>query len=435
MALEFLNASHDCLNSRARSLSPAMSLVDSRPVFAARCAAIGLSQQVVQDLVDKGWDTYATFAFCVPTLPGASEASEQSFVDNVITPILGDAAHVDAPKLRRLAFESYTMNAADLKRRVESSEGDAPKKLPALEIAHRLDEVRAVIAPLIVENQLEPSHALVNAVAQCVEEGRWRYFEWSRLTTRNQEVQGLAENAPLKAWKADRNGVVRESSADLDIETKVASDLDLQNALRRRGVAYHAAAAMSFGAHEKILARLFDEFWRPPPAGFLKVTMGQLCQTDREIHTRLAERTRTGLVPTVTGELPLDCHVEPVLNMPAVQWLLMPRPASRANADPSAGRPAEKRRRAGEVPPPPPPGPAKGRRAEKKASKPKGAGKAQKAPMPQKLRGGTPVDEDGNAICFSYNLGQCVDPNCSRVHVCCAVGCFSKTHTFLQHKH
>ena len=334
-----------------------MSVVDSRRVFSARFADIGLPQQIVRDLINKGWDTYANFAACVPTLSNASDASGQSFIDNVITPILGEAAHVDAPKLRQLAFESYTMNSADLKRRVGSSEGDAPKKRPSMETARRLDREWAMFAPLFVENQL--SHALDSAAAQSVGE--------SRLVTRIQEVQRPAENAPLKAWKADKEGVVREAAADLDIETKVASDLDSQDAL----------------------------------------------------------------VTTVTKELPRDCQVEPVLNMPAVQWLLMPRHASSADSDPSAGRPAEKRRRAGEEPALPPPGPATGRQAKKKASKPKGAGKAQKAPMLQKFGGGAQVGEDGKATCFSYNLGH----NCSRVHVCSAEGCFCKIHTSLQHKH
>ncbi|CAJ1448694.1 unnamed protein product [Effrenium voratum] len=127
-----------------------MSLVDSAPVFAARCRAVGLTAEAVTKLAEKGWNTYATFASCVPSLPGSSEAAEAMFVTRVIEPVLGDPGHADGPKLRRLAFESFTMNAADLKRRVESNEGDAPKKLPALEIAHRLDAIRDKVKPLKV---------------------------------------------------------------------------------------------------------------------------------------------------------------------------------------------------------------------------------------------------------------------------------------------
>ena len=83
-----------------------MSLVDSAPVFAARCRAVGLTAEAVTKLAEKGWNTYATFAFCVPSLPGSSEAAETLFVTRVIEPVLGDPDHADGPKLRRLAFES-----------------------------------------------------------------------------------------------------------------------------------------------------------------------------------------------------------------------------------------------------------------------------------------------------------------------------------------
>ena len=173
---------------------------------------MGLTAEAVTKLAEKGWNTYATFAFCVPSLPGSSEAAETLFVTRVIEPVLGDPDHADGPKLRRLAFESFTMNAADLKRRVESNEGDAPKKLPALEIAHRLDAIRDKVKPLLIEKQLEPSHALLNAVNQSVEDGRWRYFEWSKCTTRVQEIQGLTEANQFKSWKPDKNGVIHEVS-------------------------------------------------------------------------------------------------------------------------------------------------------------------------------------------------------------------------------
>ena len=57
-----------------------------------------------------------------------------------------------------------------------------------------------------------------------------------------------------------------------------------------------------------------------------------------------------------------------------------------------------------------------------------------KMPMPAKLRGGMPVDGDGKAICFGYNLGTCHEKQCKKGrHVCCHAGCFNPGHTFLNH--
>ena len=59
--------------------------------------------------------------------------------------------------------------------------------------------------------------------------------------------------------------------------------------------------------------------------------MGQLAAADREIHVKLSEKTRSGLP---IG--PLDQCVQQVLEMPAVMWLLMPKPRQLSAAKPNA---------------------------------------------------------------------------------------------------
>ena len=97
-----------------------MSLVDSNAVFESRALAIGISQDTVNALGLRGWVTHATFAFSVATNPGTGD--DQPFIDGVLIPILGREDHVDAPKLRRLFYESHTLTAADLRRKVDANE-------------------------------------------------------------------------------------------------------------------------------------------------------------------------------------------------------------------------------------------------------------------------------------------------------------------------
>ena len=99
-----------------------MSLVDSHAVFESSALAIGLSQDTVNALGLRGWVTHATFAFSVATNPGTDD--DQPFIDGVLIPILGREDHVDAPKLRRLFYESHTLTAADLWRKVDANEQD-----------------------------------------------------------------------------------------------------------------------------------------------------------------------------------------------------------------------------------------------------------------------------------------------------------------------
>ena len=147
-----------------------MSLVDSNAVFESRALAIGIPQPTINALATRGWVTHATFAFAVATNPAAGD--DQNFIDGVLVPILGNEGHVDAPKLRRLFYESHTLTSADLRRKVEANEQEAPRKLPPPEIAQRLEALQARIRPLVIQNVLEPSHQLINAIVQCVEDGR-----------------------------------------------------------------------------------------------------------------------------------------------------------------------------------------------------------------------------------------------------------------------
>ena len=92
-----------------------MSLVDSAAVFEARARSIGLDDQVIGQMGLRGWVSHAKYAFSVATTPGGDE---QIFADGVIVPLLGNADHRDAPKLRRLFFESHTLTAAEMSERL-----------------------------------------------------------------------------------------------------------------------------------------------------------------------------------------------------------------------------------------------------------------------------------------------------------------------------
>eukprot|EP00435_Cladocopium_sp_Y103_P071307 s612_g37.t1 len=332
--------------------------------------------------------------------------------------------HAEAAILRRLLFESYTLTATELRRKTDSSEADGPKKLPVQEIASRFEALEKKLAPIKVESVLEPSHGLINALAQCFEDGRLRYIEWSKCTSRALELNNVKEHGALKVWKADSSGVIKQSEGDQELKCDANSELEVLNALKRRGIAYELSKLMSFESHEKIISLLFTELQRDPIDGFRRPTMSQLAAADREIHLKLAELTRAGLPLGPSGELPLDKHIDKVLQMPSVMWLLMPKPKTTAAA--SAGAPAA-------APPKKTINPAP--KNQPKADKfNKTKIKKTKIPMPLQLRGGTPVDAEGKSICYGYNLGTCKDKGCKKGrHVCCKPGCFSASHTFLSH--
>ena len=397
-----------------------MSYVDSQSVFRARCDEIKLSTATFEALQAKGWDTFGSYAFSVSTNP--AQITDDDFDTKVAIPVLGSAANGEAALLRRLLFESYTLTATELKRKADNNESDGPKKLPVQEIATRFSALEKKLAPIKVESVLEPSHALINSLAQCCEDGRLRYVEWSKCTSRTMELNNIKESANLKVWKADANGVIKQSDVEASLRCDVGTELEVLNALKRRGMAFELAMLMTFEKHEALISLLFGELQREPLEGFKRPSMSQLASADREIHLK---RTRSGLPLGPQGELPLDRHLDDILALPSVMWLLMPKPKS-ATADRPAAAPK--------------PAPKKTTQPEDKKFPPrnnkfdKTRGKRGKTPMPVQLRGGTPIDGEGRSICYGYNLGTCHDKSCRKGrHVCCKPGCFSSSHSFINH--
>ena len=398
-----------------------MSYVDSESVFKARCDEIKVTQATYDALKDKGWSTFGSYAFSVSTNP--AQLTDDDFDNKVAVPILGSANAQEAAILRRLLFESYTLTATELKRKADNNEGDNPKKLPIQEIAARFSALEKKLQPLKIENVLEPSHSLVNSLAQCADDGRLRYIEWSRCTSRSAELNNVKEQDSLKIWKADAAGNIKQSEAESSLRCDISTELEVMIAMKRRGIAYEIANLMSFEKHELIVNLLFAELQRDVLEGYKKLSISQLAAADREIHLRLAEKTRAGLPLGPMGELPLDQHVAKIIELPSVMWLLMQRPKGVAAEKPVAAVPPQPRPKNKPWQSP------KNGKFDKTRFK-----KHAKTPMPAQLRGGTPVDAEGRSICYGFNLGTCHEKNCKKGrHVCCSPGCFAPSHNFLNH--
>ena len=261
----------------------------------------------------------------------------------------------------------------------------------------------------------------------------------------------MKEDAGLKLLQGGRSGSVKivDPGSRLTADTK--SDLEIMQALRRRGVAYELAAITSFEKHEELIDRLVMEYQRDPMAGFHAVSVAQLQAADREVHVRMGELTRAGLTPGADGSLPLDRPVSEVLAGSRIQWMLMPRQKGSGALGGGGGGEAH------DKPDKPPRKPPKKPNPSKATDKDRGTEKDQKAGpgatpnaadrggkqrktrfvMPKALIGGVPRDDSGNNICFDHNLGKC--PNAAGscpegAHMCCFPSCFDASHVFSHHK-
>ena len=391
-----------------------MAAVDSEALFKAKRRQLKLPDDAATKMTAKGWTAYGAFAFAVPGDPG--KISDSDFRSIVCQPVLGsEQEHV--PKLRRLHFEAFAITAAELKRTAEVQESDQPRKLPAVELAARYDVLQQRVKPLRLVDKLEPSQALVNHAAHMLEEQRIKYVEWFRCTSRAQEVNAVKEDSSLKLLQSSKEGAVLLRDPESGLRASTGSDLEVMQALRRRGAAYDLAAIMSFEAHEKLIDALFSEYrWEVTP-GHHPVSFSQLQMVDRGP----SEMTRSGLAPTASGGMPLDDVIVQVLALPAIHWMLMPSRLQSRSRKPS---------------------PSRGLRL--KVSQP---GMRRPSPLQRRnVRFSIARRRDSSEVWLGITMGRPYaltitllgqrsgGDSCAKgLHRCCYPDCFATDHTFLTH--
>ena len=100
--------------------------------------------------------------------------------------------------------------------------------------------------------------------------------------------------------------MVKLTSAEDHIVVDTSTDLQLQWALQRRGLAFDQCALMSHSEHELWVQQLLGQMTRDAPTGFCKVTAGQVIRADRELFTLMAQELQGPLQPDARGEMPMD---------------------------------------------------------------------------------------------------------------------------------
>ena len=223
--------------------------VDSKAVFSEQAKLYGLAE-FLPKLTELGWDTFGNLAFCTTYIPGQGDDSK--LARDLLTPVLGSAEHPRAAALRRLHFEAYTVTAADLRRRVERTDADPPRRLPNAEKEERRKLVADRLGPgLRLEGQLDPSYGLIDLATGFYEDDRLQYIAWEDCNTLNQEVEGTRK---VKVWKPDHSGLIRESLVDeVAAKADVSTDLLLKQTLQRRGLALEMGDVLCVDLREKLV--------------------------------------------------------------------------------------------------------------------------------------------------------------------------------------
>ena len=344
------------MSSRLVELAPRLAGFASLPLFCPRFLAMDsaavfqnrLVQLRLEDakakFIELGWTTFGEFAFASAFVPGSPD--DGSFDLQITRKLFGDAEHPKRVAVRRLFFEAYSMAVADVRRRVEKSDSDAPRRMPQPERNERLLQQKDKLSGLELTGPLECSDSLIDRAVAIYDNNELSYLSWDMLTSREDEQRSIKH---LKDFRPDEQGYLREYRSTKSGPADTSSDLLLKWALMRRGLALDQAGVMSFKVHEEIVRLLIRELTRPPLPGFSKVSVEQLLRADQEIFNQLRDRTRNGVQMAGDMVKPVDAVVEKVLDMAVVRMLLLqPRGGSsgsgggKRDRSPSYDGPAKK---------------------------------------------------------------------------------------------
>ena len=120
-----------------------------------------------------------------------------------------------------------------------------------------------------------------------------------------------------------RQAIVKEKQ---DLPDQVASsEMQVYEALRRRGVALEFANLLTWQEHERYVPTLFSRHRKDPLDGYAKVSLQQVLRADRAARTRLIE-ANTPIRRDAAGHLPLDTELIRALEVYDVALNLVPLP-------------------------------------------------------------------------------------------------------------
>ena len=219
-------------------------------VFLARVVELGL-EDCIPKMKTMGITAYALFAFGTDFNPQMSSTALLN--DQLLVP-LADGSAERIPKLRRLWWESWGVATDDMRRQVESAEANGPRKLGLVELNARRDSVAALVPVLSLEGELDVSDQLIADCVAMIDKDRLKYIGWEACTKRELEVIGMKRD---EYWqKGDKTGFLKLAEAPVQGAADVSSDLRLDMALKRRGLALAMADVVSWEAHERLRSDL-----------------------------------------------------------------------------------------------------------------------------------------------------------------------------------
>ena len=213
----------------------AMSIIDSEAAFERKCKELRNGDELFNGLDRLGIKDFSTLAFTLGTPQKAPTDEQFEELGNKVygTPTIGQLA-----LLRKLHFESTTLMVASINEQVKSDSSDPTslsKRLPAAEKQSRLEIQSKRLAGLRIVGELSPRHQLLDLTNGMVETGVLAWVAPSKCSKRDDEVQASIKPGP--STLQIEQATLKVAQVRVATVADVGSELELQWALQRRGIA------------------------------------------------------------------------------------------------------------------------------------------------------------------------------------------------------
>ena len=383
--------------------------LDSKAAFAARCKAVGLSEDNKKVLRDGGFDTVGTLAFAISASPSSLDETEvRSWLTGVFS--AGLAADQTA-KMRRLLFEAQNLSISDMRSRVEPQSETMVRSMPVAERVARQQALEKRFTGHMFSPETLPAHSVVDALVKQLDDGVLRYLPAFKFISRAQESQQIKKDHPLVV---DNDGNLKISKSNDLGNCDTSSELSLRAAWTRRALAYDLAGLCSFQTLEQWTHKCFITMLRPVPQGYTRVSLSQVIAADRHMWTLASHNLMGNLTAAAGHEKPLEAQVRTLSDNPEVLQFLNALPVAAASSPLKRGPDGEQKT-------------PKGKRKGGKGNK--GGKNNQDPPKKFTVPEGCMSQVEGKPVCFAYNMGRCRfktngKNRCARAfHVCWRSGC------------
>ena len=259
-------------------------LIESEAHFSQRAQGINLGAGVLRALKQNGIATLGSLAYAFGQ-PG--QPLDEGAFGEWAKGIAGEGISLgDLSALKRALFESQTMVLAALRDQVSNPDSQGARRLPDAEREKRMDNLKTSLVGVIVEGPLEPSHALLELCANQYQANQLQYIKPEKCTSRMHEI--TTGKPSTKELQLEANKLVVREHVEVS-EMTIHNSLLLQEAFKRRGLAYVFSNSVSHAAYERYLQTLFMHTSREPPPGCQRCSLSQLVQADRMVFIRLIE--------------------------------------------------------------------------------------------------------------------------------------------------